>query len=233
MGSRNWVRMFLTTLLIGAASTLITSFFVKWESYLEYLQPLDLFEILGLFLFFSALGLVFSLISQMGFFAYLTINQFGLGMFRNFWTTIQVLLILFTLFDLVYFRYQAAEGEASVLPYILAALALFVYSWLVSWHKAKETNDKAFIPALFFMVVVTSIEWVPGLRAEGSDYSWLMIVSLLLCNTYQLLILHKLTDRKAVEEETAKGKELTSPAKLQQAGKGKRKKKKKKKRKKK
>ncbi|WP_077624002.1 KinB-signaling pathway activation protein [Sediminibacillus massiliensis] len=210
MRSRDLVRMFFTTLLVGAVSTLITSFFVKSESYSEYFQPLNLFEILGLLLFFTALGLVFSLVSQMGFFAYLTINQFGLGMFRNFWPTIQVLLIAFTLFDLVYFRYRGAEGETSLLIYLLIAAAIFLYGWVVAKIKAKETNRQAFIPALFFMVVVTSIEWVPGLRSEGNVYTWLMIVPLLLCNTYQLLLLHRITGKK---NENA-GKELTTGSDL-------------------
>ncbi|QTM97923.1 KinB-signaling pathway activation protein [Sediminibacillus dalangtanensis] len=209
MNSRNWVRMFLTTLLVGAASTLITSFFVKAGSYGEYLQPVDLFEILGLVIFFTALGLVFSLISQMGFFAYLTINQFGLGMFRGFWVPIQVVLILFTLFDLIYFRYKSADGETPIFIYLLVAAALFGYSLVIAKIKANETNTKAFIPALFFMFVVTSIEWVPGLRSTGSDYEWLMIIPLLLCNTYQLLLLHRITNQKAAAE----GKELTSSAK--------------------
>nr|WP_153738475.1 KinB-signaling pathway activation protein [Aquibacillus halophilus] len=183
-------------MLIGASSTLITSFFVKSESYKEFLQPFDLFEVFGLFLFFVALGFVFSLVSQMGFFAYLTINQFGLSTFRSFWIPIQILLIAFTLFDLVYFRYRSADGETSIIPYLLVAVALFVYGWIISGIKAKETNRKAFVPALFFMIVVTSIEWVPGLRSAGSDYTWLMIISLLSCNTYQLLILHRITDKK-------------------------------------
>ncbi|WP_053217585.1 KinB-signaling pathway activation protein [Virgibacillus senegalensis] len=209
MNSRNWVRMFLTTLLVGAVSTLFTSFFVKAGSYWEYLQPVDLFELLGLVIFFTALGLVFSLLSQMGFFAYLTINQFGLGMFRGLWVPIQVVLILFTLFDLIYFRYKSADGDTSILIYLLIAAVLFGYSWLIAKIKAKETNSKAFIPALFFMFVVTSIEWVPGLRSTGSDYEWLMIIPLLLCNTYQLLLLHRMTNQEAAAE----GKELTSAAK--------------------
>ncbi|QDP38924.1 KinB-signaling pathway activation protein [Radiobacillus deserti] len=196
MNSRNWVRMFLRTLFLGAGATLITSFFVQASTYMEYLAPLDLFQLLGVLIFFIGLGLVFSLVSQMGFFAYLTVNQLGLSMLKGFWAPLQSLLILFTLFDLVYFRYKASDGETSILVYLAVAVFLFVYGWVVSAKKANETNRNAFIPALFFMVVVTSIEWVPGLRTSGSDYSWLMIVPLLLYNTYQLLILHKLNDTK-------------------------------------
>ncbi|ENH97833.1 KinB signaling pathway activation protein [Gracilibacillus halophilus YIM-C55.5] len=199
MNSRNVVRLFFSTLAIGGISTLIASFFVKTGAYIEFMNPIDWFEILGLFIFFLALGFVFSLISQMGFFAYLTVNQFALGVFRRYWPIVQIGLIAFALFDLVYFRFQAEGG--SLLTYILVAVLLLVYSWIVAGIKAKETNRKAFIPALFFMVVITAIEWVPGLRTSGGDYAWLMIVPLVICNTYQLLILHRLTDQSKRERE--------------------------------
>ncbi|WP_407271402.1 KinB-signaling pathway activation protein [Radiobacillus sp. PE A8.2] len=196
--------MFFRTLFLGAISAIITSFFVKTDSYTEYLQPINYFQLLGIVLFIIGLGLVFSLISQMGFFAYLTINQFGLGMFRGFWTPIQLLLIVVALFDLVYFRHRAADVEHSIVGYLLVAVALFVYSWIVAGIKAKQTNNKAFVPALFFMVVVTSIEWVPGLRTDGNDYVWMMIICLLVCNTYQLLLLHRITEKRPVTNEDAK-----------------------------
>lgn len=200
MNSRKWVRLFLSTLLVGAVSTLITSFFIKTDSYMNFLQPFDMFELFGLFVFFVSLGLVFSLISQMGFFAYLTINQFGLGMFRNFWIPLQVFLIAFTIFDLVYFRYQGSNGEGSLFGYMLTAAGILAFSLAVAAKKAKETNRNAFVPALFFMVVVTSIEWVPALRTTGSDYVWLMIIPLLMCNSYQLLLLHRLTNEKSKKD---------------------------------
>lgn len=193
MNSRKWAGLFLKTLLIGGITGLITSFFVKTSSYTNVLQPIDFMELLGLFLFFLGLGLVFSVISQAGFFAYLFINQFGLGLFRTFWPTVQWLLIVFVVFDLVYFPYNATGGDGSVLPFIMMAAAILIYGWIIATIKAKQTNQRAFVPALFLMVVMTTIEWVPGLRSSGTDYAWLMIVPLLACNTYQLLVLHRLT----------------------------------------
>ena len=191
--SKNLVRLFVSTLLIGTISTLLTSFFVKSQVYMEFLQPLDLFEVFGLLVFFTGLGMVFSLVSQMGFFAYLTINQIALGLFRSYWLPIQVFLIFVTLFELVYLRYTAADENSSLIAYILVSLVLFVYGWIISGIKAKQTNKKAFVPALFFMIVITTIEWVPGLRTSGGEYAWLMIIPLLVCNAYQLLVLHRLT----------------------------------------
>lgn len=199
--SRNWVKLFLTTLWWGGISTIITSFFVKSDGYAKALQPFDLFEFVGLFLMFLGLGLIFSIISQMGFFAYLTVHQFGLGMFKKLWGPVQVLLIAFTLFDLVYFRYKNAEGDVALWSFFVIPAALLIYGWAVAALKAKETNQKAFIPALFFMVVVTSIEWVPALRVQDQDWIMLMIVPLLVCNTYQLLLLHRITGEKQTESK--------------------------------
>ncbi|RFA32655.1 KinB-signaling pathway activation protein [Virgibacillus dokdonensis] len=204
MNTRKLVNFFFKTLLIGGLAGLITSFFVKAEDYAAILNPMNWMELLGLLIFFIGLGLVFSVVSQTGFFAYLFINRFGLGLFRSFWPTVQVLLIAFVLFDLIYFPYQATKGEVAIYWYMLMALAILVYGWIVATIKAKETNKQAFIPALFLMVVITTVEWVPGLRTEGTDYAWLMIIPLLACNTYQLLVLHRINPSKPQKQDVSK-----------------------------
>ncbi|GAA0434678.1 KinB signaling pathway activation protein KbaA [Lentibacillus halophilus] len=207
MNSRKLTGLFFKTLVIGGVVGLVTSFFVKSASYANNLNPIDWMELIGLLFFFVGLGLVFSVISQTGFFAYLFINQFGLSLFRSYWSAVQVLLIAFVLFDLIYFPYINTNDDISLLWFILMAVVIFVYGWIVSVIKVRATNRRAFIPSLFLMVVMTSVEWVPGLTAKGTDYAWLMIVPLLVCNTYQLLILHKLTGRK---EGTADHNDQTS-----------------------
>ncbi|MGM8212814.1 KinB-signaling pathway activation protein [Virgibacillus sp. W0430] len=206
MKSRSVVKMFTNTLIIGGFVGLITSFFVKTNDYMDVLSPFDFKELSGLVVFFVGIGLVFSVVSQTGFFAYLFIHRFGLSLFRSFWPTVQILLIAFVLFDLVYFPYNATEGEVAVWWFILMAASLLGYGWLVARRKAKETNQNAFIPALFLMVVITTVEWVPGLRANGTDYAWLMIMPLLACNTYQLFALHRLAvDKNGNSSKNSKG----------------------------
>ncbi|MGP4109111.1 KinB-signaling pathway activation protein [Virgibacillus sp. L01] len=205
MNSRKWVGLFLKTLLIGGIVGLITSFFVKASLYTDFLNPFNFMELTGLIIYFTGLGLLFSIISQTGFFVYLFINQFGLSLFRTFWPTVQVLLIAFVVFDLVYFPYNAVDGDVSLFWFILIAAGILGYGWIIAKIKARETNQRAFIPALFLMVVMTAIEWVPGLRTSGTDYAWLMIISLLACNTYQLLVLHRIT------KNASKGKEIIDP----------------------
>ncbi|MGN5653651.1 KinB signaling pathway activation protein KbaA [Bacillus sp. Brlt_9] len=195
MNSRKWVRLFFTTLFLGGISTVIIGFVLEWDKYAKFFQNSDAKEILAVSFWLMGVGFIFSVISQMGFFAYLTIHRFGLGMFRSpsLWNTVQLFFIAFVLFDFVYLRsVLIANGEVSLGNNILVAGVLFVFGAIVAYIKSKETNKKAFVPALFFMVVVTILEWVPALRINDTDWLYLMVIPLLLCNAYQLLILHRL-----------------------------------------
>jgi KinB signaling pathway activation protein len=193
--SRNWVKLFISTLLVGGLTTGVVGFIVRWDEFAPIFTDFDFLEILSVFFWLIGVGLIFSIISQMGFFAYLTVHRFGLGIFKGLWNPIQIVLILFALFDLVYFRYKAfAGGGDSMLPYIGVAAFLLIVALVVAAIKAKQTNQHAFIPAVFFMVVVTAIEWVPVLRVNEESWLYLMLFPLLVCNTYQLLILHKLNE---------------------------------------
>ncbi len=195
MNSRKWVRLFFTTLFLGGVSTVIIGFVLEWDKYAKFFQNLDGKEILAVSFWLMGVGFIFSVISQMGFFAYLTIHRFGLGMFRSssLWNIVQLFFIAFVLFDFVYLRsVLIANGEVSLGNNILVAGVLFIFGAIVAYIKSKETNKKAFVPALFFMVVVTILEWVPALRINDTDWLYLMVIPLLLCNAYQLLILHRL-----------------------------------------
>lgn len=195
MNSRKWVRLFFTTLFLGGVSTVIIGFVLEWDKYAKFFQNFDGKEILAVSFWLMGVGFIFSVISQMGFFAYLTIHRFGLGMFRSpsLWNIVQLFFIAFVLFDFVYLRsVLIANGEVSLGNNILVAGVLFMFGAIVAYVKSKETNKKAFVPALFFMVVVTILEWVPALRINDTDWLYLMVIPLLLCNAYQLLILHRL-----------------------------------------
>jgi KinB signaling pathway activation protein len=199
VNSRKWVRLFLTTLLVGGITTGITGFAIRWSEYKHLFLTLDIGEILAALVWFIGVGFIFSIISQMGFFAYLTIHRFGLGIFKSvsLWNSVQLVLIAFVLFDLVYFRYQAfAEKGESIVSYILIAVFILLFGLAVAYVKRAQTNKEAFIPALFFMVVVTVIEWFPVLRINEKGWLYLMLFPLLACNAYQLLILHKLVRTK-------------------------------------
>nr|WP_295975305.1 KinB-signaling pathway activation protein [uncultured Bacillus sp.] len=202
MTSRNVVKLFFTTLFIGGIVTIITGFIVRWNEFAPYFTDFEILKILSTVLWLFGVGMTFSAISQMGFFAYLTVHRFGLGFFKStsLWNGVQILLIAFVLFDLVYFRYKnfAQEGEG-ILPYLIPAIMILIVGLAVAYVKMKQTNQSAFIPAVFFITVITIIEWVPVLAPNEPSWVYLMIYPLLICNIYQLLILHKLNEKSQQE----------------------------------
>ena len=198
MNSRNWVRLFLSTLVIGAFVGMVTGLI------LEYNLANSIGEFLVLAGWLFGVSSIFTIISQMGFFAYLTIHRFGLGIFRSvkLWNAVQIVLIAFVLFDLVYLRYTVFAEEGDPLaPYFIPALLLLVIGLIVAYIKQKQTNREAFVPALFLMIVVTTIEWFPVLRANDFRWVTVMFVVLVVANAWQLLILHRLNERSAKERQ--------------------------------
>lgn len=189
---KRWLYLFFSTLMVGAVSSLILGLIL--ERNLWGMGTLNI--IVGLIGHIGA-GLLFSLISQMGFFAYLAIHNFGLGLFRSLWSPVQVLLIAFTFFDLVYFRYQLFGEGASFFSFIWIPLGILVYSLIVSYFKVKQTNSRAAVPAVFLIFVVTVVEWIPALRENNLLSMFYMLIPLLLCNTWQVMQLHRLTQKKA------------------------------------
>ncbi len=103
MDSRKIVNFFFKTFFIGGIVGFIASFFINSAEYAAVLNPFNAKELLGVSLFYLGYALVFTVIAQTGFFAYLFVHRYGEGFFRSFWPTVQVLVILFALFDLIYF----------------------------------------------------------------------------------------------------------------------------------
>ncbi|WP_280771509.1 KinB-signaling pathway activation protein [Salipaludibacillus daqingensis] len=191
MNSRKVVFLFNTTFLIGTTAGFIVGMILDWQTHMNDLSNLR-FGGVTMVIITSA---IWTVIAQMGFFAYLTIHRFGLGIFKSvkLWNKVQVVLIAFALFDLMFFRHYffAAEGE-SLFGYIWMPLMLLGYGVIVATIKSKETDRSAFIPALFFIVVVTLIEWIPALRENDFTFLLTAIVPLLVANTWQILVLHHL-----------------------------------------
>lgn len=205
MKSRNWVRLFLSTLIIGGIATSIVGIILRWNEYGQLFLSFNLAEIVAVFFWHIGVGFIFSIISQMGFFAYLTVHRFGLGIFRtvSLWNAVQMVLIIFVFFDLIYFRYQFfAKQNESIVPYFLVALAFVLFGLFIAYFKQKQTNKSAFVPALFFMVVITVIEWTPALRINDKDWLYLMLIPILICNAYQLLILPKLLENPSNKQKS-------------------------------
>jgi KinB signaling pathway activation protein len=202
--SRNWVRLFFTTLAWGGITTGVLGFIIRWSEFQDYFIHFKIGSILSTFIWLIGVGLIFSVISQVGYFAYLTIHQFGLGIFRSatLWNGVQLVLTIFALFDLIYFRFEKfAKPNESLVPYIALAIFILIAGLIVAYFKSQQGKRTTFIPALFFMVVVTILEWIPVLRVNEKSWVYLMLFPLVICNAYQILMLPKYLKRS--EEERA------------------------------
>ncbi|WP_088007323.1 KinB-signaling pathway activation protein [Indiicoccus explosivorum] len=215
MTIRNWLKFFINALLIGGVVTGVFGLFIRWnDAFAPFAERGEWGEFIAAFIWMIIVGFTMSVVSQMGFFAYLTVHQFGVGIFRSLrlWNWVQILIIAVVIFDLAFFRFATSAETAGeqMLYWGLLAVLLAVAS-AVAFLKAKWTKQSAFISSLFFMIVVTTLEWLPALmvRAENID-SWvaLLLFPLLAVNAYQLLVLPKYnaksdTDRVRLEERKA------------------------------
>lgn len=205
MTIRNWIRLFFSTLMIGGLVTGISGLILRWDEFAPWFSDFELGKVISVFLWLVVVGFTFSVISQMGFFAYLTIHQFGMGMFRSFWKTVQIVITLFVLFDLIYFRFDGFTVNGEIKPsYIILFSLILVTGLVVAYLKNKQSGQNTFVSAIFFMVVVTVLEWLPVLQAKESKWLFLMLFALLACNAYQLLALPKFNRRSEEERKSKK-----------------------------
>ncbi|MGN7385212.1 KinB-signaling pathway activation protein [Paenibacillus sp. SAFN-117] len=206
MTLRKWFHLFWTTLLLGTAASLVVGLALVGMTedfhFLEVWQAGFNWETI---IFIVLAGATISVVSQMGFFAYLITRYIAMGFLRSkfLWDVLQILLVAIVYFDMIYLTYTsfAAEGE-SVFPYFILPTVLIVLSSLVSWWKMKETNKSAFIPTLFFMFSVTILEALPALKLNNTPSHIFMLTPLLISNTWQIMQLHKLVGDK--KEASAK-----------------------------
>lgn len=212
---RNWVKFFFKALLIGGGVTGILGLFIRWDDIFSHaVADGDWGEVLAGFVWMIIIGLTMSIISQLCFFAYLTVHQIGMNIFRTLrlWNWVQVLIIAVVILDLIVFRFAPnAETVGQVWLYGVLLAILLITAVVTAYFKAKWTNKDTFISALFFMIVITTVEWLPALMVEaGNIDSWvtLLLFPFLAVNAYQLLVLPKYNaqsdiDRQRLEERRA------------------------------
>lgn len=199
MKTRGFLKLFWMTLLIGTLAGFVFNLvaepgYVRNQSISGYVTAL-------------AYSSTWTAISLMGFFSYLILHRVGLDIFRGakLWDRVQIVLIAFALFDGIYLRGLAFGFEKTNL-YIGEMVVLLLIAFFVARTKARETNFTAFVPTLFLMTVITLIEWVPALQAtQDKRMLWAALATLLVCNAYQILMLHRLQE-KPNSADAASGK---------------------------
>lgn len=200
------MKFFLRALLLGGGITGLAGLIVRWEFFSSYLSSGEIFQFIGALLWMIFLGFTMSVIAQMGFFAYLTVHQFGVNLFRTLtlWNWVQLLLIVVVLFDLVFFRFRlTADDTGRTVLYMVLLFVLVGTAAVTAWFKAKWTKKHILISALFFMIVITTLEWLPALMVRNGEVdTWvtIMLFPLVAVNAYQILALPKY-NRKSDEDK--------------------------------
>lgn len=199
-------------ILIGGIVTGVAGIFIRWSFFQPYLAAGEIGEFLAAFGWMILLGITMSVIAQAGFFAYLTLHQVGVGVFRTLtlWNWVQVLLIAFVIFDLIVFRFApSAQNFQDWLFYGGLLIFLIFASIATAVKKVQLTTKKhILVSSLFFMIVVTSLEWIIALMGRQGNidtYVALLLFPLVAVNAYQLLALPKYNaksdeDRKRLED---------------------------------
>ena len=212
MTIKNWIKFFTKSLCIGGIVTAVASLFIRWEFFEQYIINLQIGEFLAAFVWMILLGFTMSVIAQAGFFAYLTLHQIGIGVFKTLtlWNWVQLLLIILVVIDLIIFRFAPfAENGSDWIFYIGLLLFLGGAAGYTAKKKVELTGKKhILISSIFFMVVVTSLEWIIALMGRDENintYVALLLFPLVAVNAFQLLRLPEYT--KASELDYKKREE--------------------------
>lgn len=225
MTIRNWVKFAFWALVIGGLVNAVASLIIRWDFYQPYLANGEISEFLAAVVWNVVLGMTMSVMAQAGFFAYLTLHQVGVNIFRSLtlWNWIQILLIIIVLVDIIVFRFApgaSAAGEWLIYGFLLAVL-VGAAMWTAIKKIKMTQKPHVLISTLFFMIVITSLEWIIALmgRQDNIDvYVALLLFPLVAVNAYQILMLPKYNaqseeDRKRLEERRKARKEATKTAK--------------------
>lgn len=201
MTSKYLVKFYLRTLLIGVIITTIASLIIDYQ---EVTSMLFNGEVAGFFInlvWILGYGLLITTISQFAFFIYLFLNPLGMGLLGRVWPYLQLLLVIYAAFDLFYVRYLTVGDDLNWLTYVWVPILVVAVGIIVARIKDKETAEKnVFIPALFFMIFMTSITLLP-FSAESTEWLYRSIFTLVATNAYQLLSLPNYVEASKADKE--------------------------------
>lgn len=195
MSLRKYGWLFITTLLLGGLGGILVAIIFDLEKLTE--GSMDNFFV-GM-LMYLLYGMTISIVSQMGFFAYMTVNYFAKTLVRSpsLWRSIQIFLVLFVFFDMIYLRYNSLGQGGSIWPYFIEPIMLLIVAVVTAYGKVSVTNRTAWVPTLFFMFVVTALEWIPALKENNVHATLSMLVPLLFCNVWQVMQLHRVLKKES------------------------------------
>src|SRR5699024_3110097 len=161
------------TLLAGMIITTIVSLFTEYSNVTRYLFEGQIGEFLAGVIWFLGYGLMIATVSQVAFFVYLFLHPLGMGIFGRVWPYVQLLLIMYAIFDLFFLRFDYfGVGQNQLWSFIWVPIIVAAAGFFVARMKDKSVKDaKLFIPSLFFMIFMTSVTLLPFLNVD--DTSWI------------------------------------------------------------
>ncbi|MBN2980463.1 MULTISPECIES: KinB-signaling pathway activation protein [Cohnella] len=199
MNLRKWMSLFGMSILIGSAAAVVVGGALQLMD-LEFRDVGTKGWLYNLFMMAIA-GLSFGAFSHMGFFAYLMLNYISRSVFKRpyLWVAAQAFITLFVLAEIAFWTYDSEFPAATfwLLPILLTGAAA-----AVAWRKAQETTAGAWIPTMFFMIAVTAVEALPSFRSGNIASLVFYMIPLFVCNTYQILKLHRILGAPAQAANT-------------------------------
>lgn len=187
---KKWFHLFWTTLLIGAGGAVIAGLALQFVN-----GTIDFKSVGDFFLYPLILlgyGMLVSVYSQLGFFAYLILNYMGNGVFpQKVWKYIQLVLSVLALLELIFLR-TVVGGDRNVMSDLILGIVILLAAIIVSYFKVKSTNSSALIPTLFFMTAISIVEVIGVLRIGVDSATVFIVVPLIACNAFQILMLHRI-----------------------------------------
>ncbi|WP_208917634.1 KinB-signaling pathway activation protein [Paenibacillus uliginis] len=191
MSLRKWARLFWKTMLVGAVGAVIAGLVLQFAT--GTIQFKGAVDMLIYPLILLGYGALVSVYSQLGFFAYLTLNYMGVGVFkRKTWEYIQIVLSVLALLELMFLR-TFVGGEQNLTWDLTLGIGILITAIIVTYLKVRYTNIHALIPTMFFMLAITILEIIGVLKIGVNNATVFIIIPLLACNAYQILTLHKVT----------------------------------------
>lgn len=193
MSSKYLVKFYFVTLIIGAIATTVISLVTEYNNVTVHLFRFEIPEFFLGLVWIIGYGLLIATVSQVVFYIYLFINPLGLGIFRRLWPYVQLLLIMYAIFDLFYLRFfKVGRDHGSTLQFIWIPIIIVIVGFTVAYMKSKQTEGKGvFVPALFFMIFMTSLTLLPFISVEDTTWIYRSVFTVLILNAYQLLMLPK------------------------------------------
>ena len=191
-------------LVIGGGTTAVASLFIRWDFFKPFLTNGEIIEFLAAFIWMIVLGFTMSVIAQAGYFAYLTLHQVGVGVFKSLtlWNWVQLVIILIVIMDLIIFLFKPNANSTGEWLFFIGLLVVLIISAVWTGMKKVQMTGKKhiLISSVFFMIVITSLEWIIALMGQDDNmntYVALILFPLIAVNAYQLLMLPKYNEQSA------------------------------------